>query len=175
MSTNVQPAPTPQGLPPVQPPSGKHIVQMFLVPGTIVGVIVIGFLLFVWVFGGPRTPKQFLEKLDDSNEDVRWRTAMDLAQTLLRDEELAADAEFALQIAGRLENAVAANEAAEKRLEERLKNLKDRDSLAAEWKKIQTEGDWKTIQARRDYILYLTACAGAFTVPVGVPLLEQLA
>src|SRR5438874_1421950 len=120
MSSNVHPSSTPgaapQGLPPVVPPSGKHIVQMFLVPGFVVAFIILLVAGAYWLFGGPRSPKYYLDKLDDPNEEVRWRTAADLAQVLPRDKDLAADADFALQIAARLDDAVRANEEAEKRL-----------------------------------------------------------
>ena len=69
----------PPGLPPVAPPSGKFIVQLFMVPGLIVGLIVCILLLFNWLFGGPRSPEAFLQKLDDPNTEVRWRAAADLA------------------------------------------------------------------------------------------------
>jgi hypothetical protein len=146
---------------------------MFLVPGTIVAVIVGGLLLFMWGCGGPHTPAQFLKALDDPNEEVRWRTASDLAQVLLRDKELASDADFALQIAIRLDNAVKDNEDAEKRLAERL--AKSTLPPAEEWKNIKRDGEWKKIEERRNFITYLMGCSGNFTVPVGVPVLRKLA
>src|SRR5262245_52000178 len=98
------PAPTPdlaKGLPPVRPPSGRHIVQLFLVPGLIVGGAVAILLGFSWLAGGSRTPDQFLKNIDSANADIRWRAASDLAQVLKRDENLASDPEFALRLAER--------------------------------------------------------------------------
>src|SRR5579864_9281961 len=108
------------GLPPVQPPSGRHIARMFIVPGLIVASIVGILLVFTWLFGGPRSPEAFLKKLDDPNPEVRWRTASDLAQVLLRDKEMAANADFALQLTQRLDKAIQGSKAAEKELNDRL-------------------------------------------------------
>ncbi len=51
------PAPATASLPPVTPPTGKFIVQLFLVPGLIVGLIVGVLLLVYWLFGGPVLPR----------------------------------------------------------------------------------------------------------------------
>ena len=48
------------GLPPVVAPSGRFIIQLFLVPGLIVAGAVIILLGFSWLAGGPRTPEAFL-------------------------------------------------------------------------------------------------------------------
>ena len=94
MHPESQPFSTPnQGLPPVSQPSGKFIVQLFLVPGLIVCLIVCVLLVVNWLFSGPRSPDAFLKRLDDTNPEVRWRAASDLAQVLLRDPQLAQNAE----------------------------------------------------------------------------------
>src|SRR5438445_11013850 len=87
-----------RGLPAVVPPSGKFIVQLFLVPFLIV-TLVVGFLItFSWLVGGARTPKDFLDKLDSPNPEVRWRGAEELAQYLQRVEALARSSSIALQL-----------------------------------------------------------------------------
>src|SRR5437764_14896801 len=87
------------GLPPVTPPSGKFIAQLFVVPGIIVAVAV-GCIWFVtWLVGGFFTPQHFLKDFRSGNAEVRWRRASDLAQVLKRDEALAANAAFALHLA----------------------------------------------------------------------------
>src|SRR4051812_44621495 len=97
---------TPHGLPPVVPPSGKFMIQLFLVPFLIVSAI-IGFLLIInWWVGGPRSPEYFLRKLDDPNADIRWRGAEELAQVLQRDKQLAANPHFALELTERLQKAL---------------------------------------------------------------------
>src|SRR5438093_884979 len=77
-------APEPEkGLPAVQPPSGKHLVQMFVVPA----IIVAGFLVILfgidelrkWFFGVARTPAEHLYNLRSTNPDVRWQAIWALA------------------------------------------------------------------------------------------------
>ena len=63
------------GLPPVAPPSGKFILQLFLVPGLIVAGLVLVALGLQWLTGAHRNPEKYLEGLDDPNPEVRWRTA----------------------------------------------------------------------------------------------------
>src|SRR5262249_19541016 len=79
-----------RGLPPVAPPSGRFILQLFLVPGLIVAALVVVALGLDWLFGGHRKPEKLLKNLDDPNPEVRWRAAADLSQILPRDDELAA-------------------------------------------------------------------------------------
>jgi HEAT repeat protein len=163
------------GLPTVEPPSGKHILQMFLVPGVIVALIVGVVIGFVWLFGGPRTPEQWLKQLRDPNPDVRWKAAADLAQHLLRDPDLSSDADFALQLAGFLDDARENSAAEEKAIADRLTKITDKEAREKELQKIQGEGSWKSLDADRKTIMYLGACLGNFRVPVGVPLLKQMA
>src|SRR5688500_12989424 len=109
MSTEPTPPPPPEpakGLPTVTAPSGRHIVQLFLIPGLIVAGAVTILLGFSWLSGGSRTPDQFLKNIDSANADIRWRAANDLAQVLKRDDKLAADVSFALRLAERLDRAL---------------------------------------------------------------------
>jgi len=87
-------------LPPVEAPSARFILQLFLVPGIIVAVIV-GFvwLFFGWIGAGPQTPEEFLRGLKDGNELKRWKTAQDLSQILPRKQQLRTDAGFAMDLA----------------------------------------------------------------------------
>lgn len=156
--------PAAPGLPAVAPPSGKFIVQLFLVPGLIVGVIVCFLLLFSWLFGGARSPAAFLQKLDDPNTEVRWRAAADLAQNLKRDAQLASDAGFALDLADRLDRMREASAPAERALADRHAALKPAEAMA-EARKLEPE---------RNYLQYLCACLGNFRVPAGVPALRRL-
>src|SRR5947209_5674261 len=93
-----------RGLPPVTPPSGRFIAQLFLVPGMIVLVAVLLLLAFRYLVGGGYEPANFLKQLDNDNADIRWRGASDLAQVLKRPESmnLRSDAAFALELAQRL-------------------------------------------------------------------------
>jgi hypothetical protein len=93
---------------------------------------------FFWWFGGAWTPADYLAKLDDPNPDVRWRGAEYLSQMLLRDDNLASNPTFGLDLA------------------ERLRQAADNTAGA-------------------DRALYLGSCLGSLTIPVGAPLLSQLA
>jgi hypothetical protein len=153
------------GLPPVAPPSGKFIVQLFLVPGLIVGLIVCVLLLFNWLFGGPRSREAFLSNLDNTNFEVRQRAAAELAQVLKRDDQLAGDAGFALELADRADRAREESASVERSLAERWSTLKPEEA-AAESRRRQDE---------RFYLRYLCACLGNFRVPAGVPVLRKIA
>src|SRR4051812_4697949 len=89
-------------LPPVAPPSGRFILQLFLVPFLIVGTGFFVWLCWSWVFSSPHSPEKFLRDLDDPNLEVRWRAAEDLAQVLPRDAVLASSTNFALGLADHL-------------------------------------------------------------------------
>jgi hypothetical protein len=153
------------GLPPVVPPSGKFIAQLFLVPFIIVTSI-LGFVLLVnWLVGRGHNPDDFIERLDSSNPDVRWRAAEDLAQVLLRDDSLAANPGFALDLAERLQLAL-------RRLAAEEKNAKERAVPTALGGAVQ--GD-EAMESEANYVLYLSACLGNFSIPVGVPTLSEMA
>jgi hypothetical protein len=113
----------------------------------------------------PRSAGQFLRSLDDPNLDVRWQAASDLAQVLLRDDRLASDPDFALELAGRLDRARTSSFAAE---EDFARRLAGGTAPPAGPERKSLEGD-------RDYILYLGASLGNFLLPVGAPVLCQLA
>jgi hypothetical protein len=138
---------------------------MFLVPGLIIAVIIAVVFGGLWLFGGSRTPEAFLKKLDDENVDVRWRTASDLAQTLRRDQRLASDPEFALQLALRLRRSLAGAESGERALAGRLPNLPPEERRK----------ERKPYEAERTYQNFLVACLGNFVVPAGVPQLKEVA
>src|SRR5262249_4739711 len=115
----------PEVLPPVKPPSGKFIAQLFLVPMLIViGILGLFFTMrSLFGLGGPHTAEQFLHNLDQTNADVRWRAAQDLAQVLLRDDKLASDPKFALDLADRLRQTLLDSEAGEQRLAEMIARM----------------------------------------------------
>src|SRR5262249_7114435 len=140
--------PTP-GLPPVTPPSGKYIFQLFVVPGLLVAAIVVLFLALTgmarWLVGGPTNPEQFLKNLDNSNSEVRWRAAEDLAQVLLRDDNLASNPKFALDLCDRLRRAVEAHRQAEKDVAERTRGLSEKE----------TKDEARRLEADESYVRYL--------------------
>ena len=169
MNANEPPA---GGLPPVTPPSGRFIAQLFLVPGMIVLVAVLIILGINYLFIGGYTPQYFLSKLDSDNHDIRWRGASDLAQHIKRPESklLKSDVGFALDLAERLRKAL--DELAQ---QERLHSAR-----IAELPTAEQEKEWQRLSARRDYseyrdlVEYLTAALGDFYVPAGVPLLCEI-
>ncbi len=162
---------TPKGLPPVAPPSGRFIVQLFLVPGLIVAVAVLILLGFKFLVGGNRTPREFLQGLDNSNPDVRWRSASDLAQVLQRPEslELASDPQFGLELAERLR---AAWYDLKKEEEGAIKQMA---KPAARDQRLSAKAAWAKLAPQRNYVIFLGACLGNMTVPVGAPLLCEIA
>lgn len=156
------------GLPPVTPPSGRFIAQLFVIPGLIVTVAV-GCIWFVtWLVGGFFTPEHFLKDLRSSNAEVRWRRASDLAQVLKRDEALAANPTFALDLADLLRQALRDGEQSERSYAERLR---DRPASATG----ERPEPPKALQDERAFIEFLIPCLGNFVLPAGVPLLNELA
>src|SRR5262245_5693661 len=161
------PAEPAKGLPPVTPPSGRFIAQLFLVPGLIVAVAVLLLLGFRYLFGGTQTPDYFLKQLDSDNADIRWRGASDLAQVLKRPEsvDLRCDVTFALDLAERLRAALEEFWPEEKAHAERIKKL------SAE----EQERSWRKLAPKRDHVQFLAAALGDFHMAVGVPLLGEIA
>lgn len=145
------------GLPPVVAPSGRMIAQLFVVPGLIVAGAIIMIFGFTWLAGGQRTSDSFLDGLKSANPEVRWRAASDLAQVLLRDDKLAADPRFGLELTNELHKSAA-----------------DLQALS----KPAPGEDPKQRQRflhRRNEVQYLAACAGNLTVPVAAATLAELA
>src|SRR5712692_6607929 len=158
-------APPPKGLPPVVPPSGKEIARLFLTPLLIVIGLVIPLLGFFWLFGGGWTPEDYLKKLDDPNPDVRWRGAEYLGQMLLRDDNLASNPKFGLDLAERLRQTLDKNAGAERGLAQKLRRQP----------KAELVGEDKALEPARDHVLYLGSCLGNLTLPVGAPILSRIA
>jgi hypothetical protein len=74
---------TPRGedlLPPVEPPSAKFIVQLFVVPALIVLVIFGLFVAFNWLVRRTSMgPEQLIQGLEQGPSIARWQRASDLA------------------------------------------------------------------------------------------------
>ncbi len=164
------------GLPTVTPPTGSMFFRLFGVPALIVGGLVLLLILAQPFLGkaskflvgrawGTATPEQFLRDLDDTNGEVRWRAANDLAQVLLRDDNLASDSAFALQLVHRLRKVLDSSAPFEKIHAEHFAKLSPPDEA----------GELKKLDPDRNYILLLTQCLGHFMVPVGAPTLEEMA
>lgn len=164
--------PPPNALPPVLPPSGRFIAQLFLVPGMIVLVAVLIILGINYLFIGGYTPQYFLGKLDSDNHDIRWRGASDLAQHIKRPESkaLKSDAGFALDLAHRLRAALDELNQQEQLHAARIAKLPQAEQ-DKEWQKLSSRRDFAE---HRDLVEYLAAALGDFYAPVGVPLLCEI-
>ncbi|OAI49793.1 hypothetical protein AYO44_06240 [Planctomycetaceae bacterium SCGC AG-212-F19] len=159
------------GLPPVLPPSSRHLVQMFVVPGLIVvGVVVLGLVCsgafgFLFGFGQEHSAKAYIARLEDKNTDVRWRAANDLVQVLKRDDELASDPALGLKLAELLTQELDGIIDDEKQLAQRATKQSD----------VETKRGQSQVKARQDYARFLAACMANMTVPVGVDGLKRMA
>jgi HEAT repeat protein len=133
-------------LPPVEPPSAGFIVQLFVVPGVIVLVVVIIWVLFNWLAQKGNNRDAYVRDLARNNE-ARWQAATNLALDLRAERDsknptLTVDRELARQLAGILET-----ETKEGSLEENPLTLR----------------------------IYLCRALGEFRVPDGLPALVQAA
>mgnify|MGYP006272428355 CR=1 FL=1 len=68
-------------LPPVEPPSAGFLVQLFLVPAIIVGIIVAVWVAFHWLAQLGNDPEGYLRALRRQTEG-RWQAALNLANDL---------------------------------------------------------------------------------------------
>src|SRR5690242_4176808 len=68
-------------LPPVEPPSAGFLVQLFVIPGVIVVIIVVVWLLFSWLANMGNDPAQYIKKLR-GNAETRFQAASNLAGSL---------------------------------------------------------------------------------------------
>lgn len=164
------------GLPTVTPPTGGMFFRLFGVPALIVGGLVLLLIVGQPLIGkfssyflgrtwGSSSPEQFLRDLDNSNKEVRWRAANDLVQVLLRDDNLASNSAFALQLNQRLRRILDSSAPSERNHAAQVAKLSPEDE-ARERAKLDPD---------RDYILLLTQSLGHFMVPVGAPILKELA
>jgi len=104
-----KPAPPGDPLPPVEPPSAAFLVQLFLIPGLIVGVIVLVWVLFNWIaHSGSGDPRDYVEALRRNSPDV-WLKAEILAEMLGNDRrnELRGNPELAGELADILDQRIA--------------------------------------------------------------------
>jgi len=97
-------------LPPVEPPSAGFIVQLFVVPGVIVLVVVMVWVLFNWLAQKGNDRDAYVRDLS-RNTAARWQAAFNLANALRsergsNDPELTVDPELARQLAGILKTEI---------------------------------------------------------------------
>jgi hypothetical protein len=161
MSESLPPAGSARDLPPVQPPSGRFIAQLFLVPGLIVFVVVLFVLAINFVLVRASTPDQILARLDSDNGDIRWRAANDLAQMLASKQAIAlkTDVGFALDLCDRLDKALAALQAEEAK-------------VAA--KTGADDNAFRALQPQRRFVNFLAGAVGSMDIAAGVPVLGEM-
>ena len=154
------PSPSGRDLPPVAPPSGRFIAQLFLVPGLIVFFVVLLVIGINYMFVGGQKPDEFLIRIDSENPDIRWRGANDLAQVLKRKEsvKLRSDVGFALDLCERLDKATKALEI-------------DEAAIGEAQKKKETPNAFRKLDAQRNFVNFLAASLGDFNFPAGAPVL----
>jgi hypothetical protein len=145
-------------LPPVQPPSGRFIVQLFLVPGLIVTVAVLILLGFSGLVGGESAPDKLMERLESPNAEVRWRAANEIAQRLKRDDDLASDPKLALRLTTLLQKAA-----------------DDLDRIPVGKNDKERADEKKSVLEKRKDIEFLGPCVGNLMVPAGAAVLSDLA
>lgn len=165
-SVPVNNAPGPEvGLPPVKPPSGRFIAQLFVIPGLIILVavgILIGLSLLV---RRVHEPAYFLSQLDSDNHDVRWRGMSELAQVMKRTEPEAqrwkADLDFAVELTDRLDRTFAELKEEEQQIDAEIAKSADKDK----------ELLWRRLREKRDYAIFLAGAVAEFDMPVAAPVL----
>lgn len=149
------------GLPPVAPPSGRFIIQLFLVPGMIVAVVVCVLIGIERFIGGGRSADSYRRDLGSDNPHVRWRAAADLSNELPRNPELSGNVSFAQDLAKRLEKGIQANDGLAR-------------SLLQNWS-TASKSQREDFTADRNFVKYLTYVQGYFLTPVGISVLTRIA
>jgi len=101
-------------LPPVEPPSASFLVQLFLAPAIIVGIIVSVWLTFHWLAHLGSDPQALVRTLRRDNEG-RWQAALNLANDLRGPggRSLKTDAALAEQLARILDDEAASGRSGE--------------------------------------------------------------
>lgn len=155
LSTNHEPE---KGLPPVAPPSGKFIAQLFLVPLLIVSALVLVVFGLTQLVNRDSDPHELLARLENENADVRWRAANEFVQRLKRDDRLASDPQVALRLADLLRRS--------------LKELSRAEEPVSEADHARQR---KTLREKRNDVTLLSACLGNLVLPTGAPLLCEVA
>jgi hypothetical protein len=104
----------PEELPPVEPPSARFIMQLFMVPAIIVAAVIGIWALFGQLSASEQDWRQLVTELRSNNEHRRWRGANGLAQMLHADvdlgdlgQNLAANQQIAAELTGLMEELLA--------------------------------------------------------------------
>lgn len=110
-------------LPPVEPPSAGFIIQLFIVPGIIVLIIVMVWVMFNWLAQKGNDPEAYVQALERNNA-ARWQAAVNLAQALseggTQQQAIKNDARVAKKLAGVLEQEIARQSSEEENVKLRM-------------------------------------------------------
>jgi hypothetical protein len=103
-------APSDELLPPVQPPSASFLVQLFVIPGLIVFLMVLVWLLVNWLPQMGNDAEANVRALEGGGGN-RWQAAVNLANLLRSDTDgkLKRDAELAQRLATKLDQELVEN------------------------------------------------------------------
>jgi hypothetical protein len=139
-------------LPPVEPPTGSFILQLFLIPLVIVTMVVLLWLMFSWLAQmGRDNPQAIVEQLSRFDE-TSWQRAYELAELLRSPDPKYDELRRDPKVCGELI----------KLLEKDLKFKVDAEDLK---KKKRLE----EIQLKRR--MFLCRAIGSFHIPSGIPVL----
>jgi hypothetical protein len=148
-----------EALPPVEPPNARFILQLFIVPGVIVVVVVMIWVMFSWLAQKGNDSEAFVRALGRNNE-ARWQAAFNLANALRaernsKDAPLKNDARLAAQLAEILDAEIASGKYDNDSLTLRiylcraLGEFRVADALPTLVKAASTERDPKEADVRR--------------------------
>jgi len=87
-----------EALPDVRPPSAGFVVQLFIIPGVIVFVIVMVWLLFNWLALMGGNPSSYLTEMRRNNANS-WQQAYNLSEAIRQNDEYRSDVKLATEIA----------------------------------------------------------------------------
>ena len=149
-SPSSQPLSPDDALPPVQPPSAAFIVQLFVIPGVIVFIIVLVWLLFNWLAQMGSDPAAYVQALRKKNPGS-WHAAVNLANALRGD------------TTGRLRE--------DRQLARELAQILDEEIESGTGLNSESESDAQAINLR----IYLAKALGEFHVDTGVEVLLKAA
>jgi len=153
-------------LPPVEPPSAGFLVQLFVIPGVIVTIIVVVWLLFHWLASMGNDPREYVRKLRGNNE-VRWQAAVNLAGALHGQaaEDITRDADVAGELGQILDEEITAGSMDERPINMRiylcraLGEFRVEAAIAPLIRAVSTQRDQAEIAVRRAAVHGLASLA----------------
>ncbi len=175
-------------LPPVEAPSAGFIVQLFVIPGVIVLIVVLVWLLFNWLAQMGNDPQSYVDAIKRNNA-ARWQAAVNLANALNNEQgpgfkELRQNREVVKELAAVLDGELAAGSMEEKPVTFRiflcraLGSFEVADGLPALLKAASTDRDPQETVVRRSALESIALLADNVRAadskqPLSAPALES--